>query len=111
MVQDSDIEVLTPIIRDVNTTSPMRIAVTGQSSEVDSERTIWLGLDGDDSKVGVVLASGKPMVDRFVEIAGQIQDWVLQTLAGHGYQAVWPECREHPGTHPLEAFNEASQPV
>ena len=89
----------------------MRIAVTGQSSEVDGERTVWLSLDGDESKLGVVLTSGKPPMDRFVEIAGQIQDWVLETLAGRGHPAVWPECLEHPGTHPLEAFNEASQPV
>jgi hypothetical protein len=36
------------------------------------------------------------------QAAHQLQEWEIHELWEHGRPATWPECPEHPGTHPLE---------
>jgi hypothetical protein len=39
--------------------------------------------------------------DRLVHVADQVQEVVLEELWQLGLPATWPECPEHPASHPL----------
>ncbi len=50
---------------------------------VRTERSCWPGL-------------------RLADLAEHVQDWEVEALAAAGRPATWPECPDHPRSHPLE---------
>ncbi len=46
---------------------------------------------------------------RLAELAEQVQGWEVEALAEAGRPATWPECPEHPGSHPLEPCAESAE--
>jgi hypothetical protein len=34
-------------------------------------------------------------------LAEQVQEWELEELAAAGFPATWPQCPDHPNSHPL----------
>ena len=42
-----------------------------------------------------------PVPDRLADLADQLQDWEVEELAAAGRSATWPECPQHPDSHPL----------
>jgi hypothetical protein len=42
-----------------------------------------------------------PPPERLAGLADQLQDWEVEELAAAGRSATWPECPQHPGSHPL----------
>ena len=53
-----------------------------------------------------------PAAERVVRLAGQVQEWEIEQLAKAGRSATWPECPEHPDSHPLEPdVNDEDVPV
>jgi hypothetical protein len=53
---------------------------------------------------GVAVWAESPLVDKVVLLADQVQDEMVERLWQLGRPATWPECPEHPGTHPLTAL-------
>lgn len=51
---------------------------------------------------GVWVAVGSPAAERVAWLAEQVQEWEVEALAAAGRPATWPECPEHPDSHPLE---------
>jgi hypothetical protein len=39
--------------------------------------------------------------ERLAELADQIQEWEVEELCAAGRPATWPECPQHPDSHPL----------
>jgi hypothetical protein len=39
--------------------------------------------------------------ERLANLADQIQEWEVEELSAAGRPATWPECPQHPNTHPL----------
>jgi hypothetical protein len=39
--------------------------------------------------------------ERLADLADQIQEWEVEELAAAGRPATWPQCPQHPNTHPL----------
>lgn len=52
---------------------------------------------------GVAVWAGSSLADNIVLLADQVQDEMVQRLWQLGRPATWPECPDHPGTHPLRA--------
>ena len=50
---------------------------------------------------GIHVQVGLPPAERLVGLADQLQDWEVEELAAAGRPATWPECPQHPGSHPL----------
>lgn len=86
-------EELLPVLRDLEFASPVRVEVSEQSG------TWWIQVVGTIGMVGHVPG---PSAD-VCFAADRVQDWVVECLPELGLPAVWPECPEHPGTHPLSA--------
>jgi hypothetical protein len=57
----------------------------------------------DGTAFGVHALIGDPEPVRVAAVAGQVQDWVIEALWRRGESTSWPECPEHPDSHPLEA--------
>jgi hypothetical protein len=57
----------------------------------------------DGSGTGIYVRTGDQVAQRVAMIADQLQDAVVESLPWLGLPAVWPECPDHPDSHPLEA--------
>jgi len=54
-------------------------------------------------------AEGMTAAERVTRLAEQFQEWEIEELAAAGRPATWPECRDHPNSHPLEpVLNEST---
>ncbi|WP_436521698.1 hypothetical protein [Actinoplanes sp. HUAS TT8] len=96
-------EALRPAVHDINTASPVRV-VRVESTPPGADEC-WLQIVGTIGLIGI--APGH-------NVAGatdQLHDWVLECLPELGFPAVWPECPEHPATHPLSAGAVHGEPV
>jgi hypothetical protein len=50
---------------------------------------------------GISIRSGETPVEQVADLADQIQEWAVEELCAIGQSATWPECPEHPASHPL----------
>lgn len=51
--------------------------------------------------VGVSITSGGDRTSQVVSLADYVQEWAVEVLWQTGRSPVWPECPEHPDSHPL----------
>jgi hypothetical protein len=69
-------------------------------SDVRGQECAHLNSD-DGSTVGIWVMSGDTIAAQAAELADQIQEWAIEELFRLGRSPTWPECPEHPGSHPL----------
>ena len=50
---------------------------------------------------GIRVQVSLPAPQRLADFADQLQEWEIEELVAAGRPATWPECPQHPGTHPL----------
>ena len=50
---------------------------------------------------GIRVQVSLPALERLADLADQLQEWEIEELAAAGRPATWPECPQHPATHPL----------
>jgi hypothetical protein len=104
--------VLAVVLRDVTSTSPIDLLVEPMVANDlrGAEDGAWITIDGQ-SKVGVLVQTSDPLTQQIVEAADQIQDWLVEALAGEGFPSNWPPCGQHPDTHPLAAVADGDSAV
>jgi hypothetical protein len=61
-----------------------------------------IGSAGRTSGLGVWVALASSAAERAAQLADQVQEWEVEELCAAGRSATWPECPEHPASHPLE---------
>jgi hypothetical protein len=95
-------DAMAPLLRD--------LAVSGELAPELADRS-WD--DGQDVVSGFIYQPGLggwwgirvqvtwPEADRVVNLAGQVQEWAVEALWTAARSATWPECPEHPNSHPL----------
>ncbi|ADB34848.1 hypothetical protein Kfla_5844 [Kribbella flavida DSM 17836] len=94
--------VLSLLVRDLQSTGGISLQVRDEPVNGDSEyESVWL-LSRDGSRTGLLAPLAMAEPDRVVHVADQVQEFVHEELWGLGRPATWPECLEHPGTHPLQ---------
>ncbi len=105
-------EELRPVLRDVHAASPVRVVVREPSGDHPYDAgTVWLHVAGTLGSIGFRPAPGTALPDRVCAAADQLHDWILECLPELGFPAVWPECPEHPATHPLRVGMTGDGPV
>ncbi|MGN6332249.1 MAG: hypothetical protein ACTHOD_11440 [Motilibacteraceae bacterium] len=57
----------------------------------------------DGTCYGVWVDADEDIETRIARLGDQLQDAAVETLAGLGRPALWPECSDHPNRHPLQA--------
>lgn len=58
--------------------------------------------DVDGTAQGVFAMAAESLAERMASVADQVQEWAVEALWRAGRPASWPECPEHPNSHPLE---------
>lgn len=98
---DEDLQVaLAPVLADLTGATPL-------SPEFRDDH--WPGMQGvaatmiffGGSGTGISINVGSTRAQQVSSLADQIQEAAVEALWGNGQSPVWPECPEHPDSHPL----------
>lgn len=91
---------LATVLRDVAATYPLPVTVEPAEVGDDAE---WVRLSaGDPSTAEIRAHTDLSPAERLADVAGQVADWLVESLPGAGRPAVWPECPLHPDSHPVD---------
>jgi hypothetical protein len=97
-----------PILRDLRTSGAIVPDVVAEAHDDTGPDRVaaWILPPGstDTRSVGsqgiYVQVNASPP-ERLADLADQIQEWEVEELSAAGRPATWPDCPEHPNTHPL----------
>lgn len=96
-------EALAPVLRDLGySDAPVPDIRDEQWSSFPGQATAMLH-DTDGTAQGVFAMATESLPQRIASVADQLQEWVVEALWRAGRPATWPECPEHPNSHPLTA--------
>ena len=94
-------EALAPVLDDLrNSRGPVPEVRDAQWSDFPGQVTAMLHA-ADGSAQGVSAMAPEPFPQRVASIVDQVQEWAVEALWREGRPAAWPECPQHPGSHPL----------
>lgn len=94
---------LEPVLSDLARTAAVSLKMRAcEPSDVPGLVTAMI-VTADGSGTGISVALGDQQADRVLTLADQLQEIVVEALWSEARPATWPECPEHPGTHPLRA--------
>jgi hypothetical protein len=96
-------EALTPVLRDLKNSGSVIPAVRdGEWSSFEGQVTAMLyGPDGSGQGISAMI--GEPLPQRIASVADQVQEWAVEEPCSIGGPTNWPECPQHPDSHPLSA--------
>lgn len=96
-------EVMEPVVRDIVTSGAVLPLIQDEAYPEDDETfCVWLwGSDG--TGLGVWIYVARLGAEQVARVAEQVQEWEIEELATVGRSATWPECPDHPNSHPLSA--------
>ncbi len=96
-------EALTPVLRDLaNSGSVIPQVRDHQWSDFEGQVTAMLFSPGGSGQ-GVSAMTGEPLPQRIASVADQVQEWAVEELCSIGRPTNWPQCPQHPRSHPLSA--------
>jgi hypothetical protein len=96
-------EALAPALRDLENCGALRPDIRDEQwSDFEGQVTAMLYAP-DGSGQGVFVMTGEQRQERIASVADQVQEWAVEALWRAGRSATWPECPEHPDSHPLTA--------
>jgi hypothetical protein len=92
-----------PVLRDLRATGAIVPEVREEAHDDRTAEAVsaWV-TSGDGSGMGVWVSLADSPAERVAQLAEQLQEWEVEQLCWAGRSATWPECPEHPGSHPLE---------
>jgi len=96
-------ETMAPVLRDIEASGAILPRTREQPYEDvgDESAGVWVwGSDG--TGMGLVMSSANLAAERVVRLAEQVQEWEIEELAAVARSATWPECPDHPNSHPLD---------
>jgi hypothetical protein len=94
--------VLDPVLADIRAAGAILPVIEEHAWADDEAISVYLWSQ-DGYYAGVQVLRDQPPAERLAWLADQVQDWEVEELAAAGRPATWPECPQHPGTHPLSA--------
>jgi hypothetical protein len=94
---------LAPVLNDIRATGAIVPEIREEEHKDLGQDMVSAWLQGPDGVTGMGLRVNMalPTADRLADIADQFQEWEVEELAAAGRPATWPECPEHPKSHPL----------
>jgi hypothetical protein len=94
---------LAPVLNDIRATGAIVPEIREEEHKDLGQDMVSAWLQGPDGVTGMGLRVNMalPAADRLADVADQFQEWEVEELAAAGRSATWPECPEHPKSHPL----------
>ncbi|MEV6282169.1 hypothetical protein [Kribbella sp. NPDC051770] len=92
------------VVRDLERTGGPALRVADESVTADPayESVVLLSAQWP-ARTGLLAPREMSGAELVQHVADQVQEFVVEELWLAGRSTSWPECEEHPGTHPLEA--------
>lgn len=96
--------VLAPILADLRAAGAIVPAVRYEAWEDRGPNYVsaFIGPPGESTGTGVWVDRSESAAAELARLADQVQEWEVEELAAQGRPATWPQCPEHPNSHPLE---------
>jgi hypothetical protein len=92
---------LVPVLRDLESTC--RVALTVRDERWAEPPLITaMAWDPSGSGSGIHLSEGASPVEQIADLADQLRDVAIESLWFAGLPVTWPECPQHPNSHPLD---------
>ena len=82
-------DAVTVVLRDISATYPVPVHV--EPIAAGGGNDVWITVD-IHSKAGIRVADALAPAEQIADVADQVADWLVESLPGAGYPAVWPEC-------------------
>lgn len=97
-------EAAAPVLRDMAATGPIVLDVREEAHADNGSDVVcaWVRSSLGNAAMGISIYLASPVTKRVAELAEQLQEFELEELCAAGRSATWPECPEHPDSHPLE---------
>jgi hypothetical protein len=97
-------ETSAPVLRDMAASGAIVADIREEAHADRGDETVCAWVSGADgiTGVGIWVSLEGSAAERVAELAGQLQEWEIDELWAAGRSAIWPECSEHPDSHPLE---------
>ena len=94
---------LEPILRDMHSSGAIVPNILEEAHDDLGPDCVcaWIQSPGGAGSQGIRVQASLPAPERLADLADQLQEWEVEELAAAGRPATWPECRQHPDTHPL----------
>ena len=96
-------EAMAPVLRDIQASGAIPPIIHEETQ--DGAHDEWVGVmlwGSDGTGMGVFIPAESIAAEQVVRLAEQVQEWEIEELASVGRSATWPECPEHPNSHPLQ---------
>jgi hypothetical protein len=93
---------LGPVLRDIRVTGAIMPEILEEAHE-DLEGVIsaWVANHVSAGGMGIRVPTYLPLTKQVAGLAEQLQEWEMEELAAVASPAVWPQCPDHPASHPL----------
>ncbi|HZX05132.1 hypothetical protein [Kribbella sp.] len=102
---------LSLLVEDLRNTGGLPLRLLDEPSFDSPEyESLWL-VSGDKSRTGLLVPCDFSQPERVIHVADQLQDFIHEELCRLGLPATWPECPEHPASHPLTPALPAGRPA
>ena len=104
---------LEPVLRDMRSSGAIVPDIREEAHDDFGPDCVcaWIQSPGGAGSQGFRVQVSLPAPERLADLADQLQEWEVEELAAAGRPATWPECPEHPGTHPLAPQARGDQAV
>lgn len=92
-----------PVLRDLRAAGAIVPDIRAEAHEVPDPDTVcaWIQHPRSIGSMGLRVRLALPPAERLADLADQVQEWEVEELAAAGRPATWPQCPDHPGSHPL----------
>ena len=102
---------LEPVLRDMHSSGAIVPDIREEAHDDLGPDCVcaWIQSPGGADSQGIRVQASLPAPERLADLADQLQEWEIEELAAAGRPATWPECPQHPGTHPLAAQARSDQ--
>lgn len=96
-------EAMAPVLRDLETSGAIRPTIYEETHDGVADEFVCVMLwSSDGTGMGVFIPAEPTAAEQLARLAEQVQEWEIEELAAVGRSATWPECPEHPDSHPLQ---------
>lgn len=98
-------ETAAPVLRDLAATQAIMLDIQEEAHQDQGPSVVcaWVRSSNGKTGTGISISLAVPPAQQVAELAEQLQELELEELSAAGRSATWPECPEHPDSHPLEA--------
>ncbi len=96
---------LAPVLADLRATGAIVPVVHYNAWEDQGPDYVYayIGPPGKGASLGVWVNRARSVAEEVARLADHVQEWEVEELAAEGRAATWPQCPEHPNSHPLDA--------